>query len=329
MKKFKVKKRYVVGFVLLVILVAIYGYNSFLSKQRFPVIKSCEQQFISSQNGTEMAECYEDAAIAQHNPSFCGQVGIGTWRQSDCIKAVLAAFPDEPAVYKKLRYPYLRAMFIYYRKNLPLEEYNPSYSIDEYFLDFIINKTNLSAKDLFICEEIDNPYVRSPCYNQIAIAEKDISICNKIPHITIKDDCYGSIAQETLDPAICGKIVDIMMRSYCHIGVAGQGQEASICNKVEITSLRKDCYSNIAGNKGSEFISKDYCEQDSDCVVKDVHNCCGYYPRCVNKNYTPNITEVEKSCQEQKALGSCGYLEITNCKCIENKCNSMQGDMVV
>ncbi len=254
MKKIKIKKRYVICFVLLVILGAVLGYNYiFLSNPRFPVIKSCDEQFIATQNGTEKAECYEDAAIAQHNPEFCAQVGIGTWRESDCIKAVLAAAPDDPAVYKKLRSPYLRAMFIYHRKNLPPEEFNPSYSIDEYFLDFIINKTDLSIKDMFICKEIDNPYVRSPCYNQIAIAEKDISICNKIPRIDIKDHCHRYIAWETLDPAICGKIVDIMTRSTCYMEVADLKQDSSICDKVELVFLRNICYQTVAEVKSGKI----------------------------------------------------------------------------
>ncbi len=252
MKKFKIKKRYVIGFIFLVILGVVLSYNYFLSKPRFPVIKFCEEQFVATQNGSERAECYEDAAIAERNPAICGQVGIGTWRESDCIKAVLAAAPDDPAVYKKLRDPYLRAMFIYHRKNLSLEEFNPSYSIDEYFLDFIEKKPNLSVKDMFICEEIDNPYVRSPCYNAIAIAEKDISICNKIPRIDLKDHCHRYVAWETLDPLICGKIVDIITRSTCYLEVAERKQDSSLCDKVELVFIRNICYQSVAEDKGNK-----------------------------------------------------------------------------
>ncbi len=252
MRKFKIKKRYVIGFILLVILVAVLSYNYFLSKPRFPVIKFCDEQFIATQNGTERAECYEDAAIAQHNPEFCAHVGIGTWRESDCIKAVLAAAPDDPAVYKKLRSPYLRAMFFYHRKNLPPEEFNPSFGIDEYFLDFILNKTDLSVKDMFICEEIDNPYLRSPCYSAIAIAEKDISICNKIPHIALKDHCHRYVAWETLDPTICGKIVDIITQSTCYMEVAERKHDSSICDKIGLLYVKDQCYQTVAEVNGDK-----------------------------------------------------------------------------
>jgi hypothetical protein len=71
------------------------------------------------------------------------------------------------------------------------------------------------------------------------------------------------------------------------------------------------------------------CNIDSDCVVKDVHNCCGYFPRCVNKDYIPDIEAVERKCQEEGIMDICGYPEITHCKCIENTCKSMHGDSIV
>ena len=72
-----------------------------------------------------------------------------------------------------------------------------------------------------------------------------------------------------------------------------------------------------------------YCEIDEDCVIKDVHNCCGYYPRCVNKDYTPDIEKVIEECKESGVASACGWPEITNCKCINNNCVSMQGNTPV
>lgn len=65
------------------------------------------------------------------------------------------------------------------------------------------------------------------------------------------------------------------------------------------------------------------CDEDSDCVIKDVHNCCGYYPRCVNKDYEPDIKAVEKECAEKGRVSVCGFPQITSCKCVGNKCVSM------
>ena len=66
------------------------------------------------------------------------------------------------------------------------------------------------------------------------------------------------------------------------------------------------------------------CETDADCAVKDVHNCCGYYPRCVNRAYEPDIEAVRTSCQNSGLLSVCGYPEIDECACHENRCVSLQ-----
>lgn len=65
------------------------------------------------------------------------------------------------------------------------------------------------------------------------------------------------------------------------------------------------------------------CRQDRDCVIKDVRNSCGYYPRCVNKKYMPDIN--------RPLVNSmiCGAPDITACKCKNNKCVSMQNEMEV
>ncbi len=60
------------------------------------------------------------------------------------------------------------------------------------------------------------------------------------------------------------------------------------------------------------------CRTASDCEIKDVHNCCGYYPKCVNKDSFTDPSLVENLCQEQGMAGVCGFPEVNSCKC-ENK----------
>jgi hypothetical protein len=63
------------------------------------------------------------------------------------------------------------------------------------------------------------------------------------------------------------------------------------------------------------------CEQATDCAIKNVGNCCGYYPRCVNADSPTPPVECEDG------VGSvCGWPEISHCECVENTCRSMQGD---
>jgi hypothetical protein len=60
------------------------------------------------------------------------------------------------------------------------------------------------------------------------------------------------------------------------------------------------------------------CSQQSDCVIKNVRNCCGYYPRCANVN------AVFEPPQCQGIDSVCGFPEVTSCECRANTCVSLQ-----
>ncbi len=60
------------------------------------------------------------------------------------------------------------------------------------------------------------------------------------------------------------------------------------------------------------------CYQDSDCVIKDIGNCCGAYPRCTTKQFIPTPV----NCDGMASV--CGFPVIEECKCIENACESWQ-----
>ncbi|MBS3074963.1 hypothetical protein J4429_00730 [Candidatus Pacearchaeota archaeon] len=62
------------------------------------------------------------------------------------------------------------------------------------------------------------------------------------------------------------------------------------------------------------------CEQPEDCEIKDVRNCCGYHPECVNKNSIVNASLVKELCEHGAQTGLCGYKDIKSCKCEKNKC---------
>ncbi|MDD5194039.1 MAG: hypothetical protein PHF67_05675 [Candidatus Nanoarchaeia archaeon] len=67
--------------------------------------------------------------------------------------------------------------------------------------------------------------------------------------------------------------------------------------------------------------SIDYsCERALDCEIKDIHSCCGYYPKCVNKNSIANATLVSELCSSVSNTGYCGYKNIQSCKCENKKC---------
>lgn len=68
------------------------------------------------------------------------------------------------------------------------------------------------------------------------------------------------------------------------------------------------------------------CQIDSDCVIKDIRNCCGYRPKCTNNNAVVNATFVKDICEREGLAGVCGFPAIDFCKCEDNKCVGKQGE---
>jgi hypothetical protein len=64
------------------------------------------------------------------------------------------------------------------------------------------------------------------------------------------------------------------------------------------------------------------CTADAECVVKDVHNCCGYFPKCVNADATVDADLVQQLCADEELFGICGFEEIESCACVDQRCEA-------
>lgn len=62
------------------------------------------------------------------------------------------------------------------------------------------------------------------------------------------------------------------------------------------------------------------CETDTDCAVKDVGSCCGYFPRCVNKDSPTHPEQVQAQCAKEGRAGVCGFPEVRGCRCENREC---------
>ena len=93
--------------------------------------------------------------------------------------------------------------------------------------------------------------------------------------------------------------------SFCLFATAGQAHG-------EVTSL-ESYYADL--NRS--------CKVDADCEVKDVGNCCGYLPQCVNKAAAINKQLVSQLCKEQLIMGTCGVQLIESCKCEMSQCRAI------
>lgn len=81
--------------------------------------------------------------------------------------------------------------------------------------------------------------------------------------------------------------------------------------------VTKSNYSTLEEYKNSINYS---CKKNTDCEIKNVSNCCGGYPECVNKNSIADPDFVKKACIDEKLGGICGFPSIENCRCNNNKC---------
>ena len=62
------------------------------------------------------------------------------------------------------------------------------------------------------------------------------------------------------------------------------------------------------------------CKTDADCAIKDVGSCCGYNPRCVNKDSPTFPEQVKASCGKEGRVGICGFPAISSCHCEHGTC---------
>jgi hypothetical protein len=62
------------------------------------------------------------------------------------------------------------------------------------------------------------------------------------------------------------------------------------------------------------------CRSDADCTVKDVGNCCGKFPACVNRDSPADPAAVRAQCAKTGSMSVCGYREIGGCSCVAGSC---------
>ena len=62
------------------------------------------------------------------------------------------------------------------------------------------------------------------------------------------------------------------------------------------------------------------CSTDADCTVKNVGNCCGYYPACVNVDSQTFPEQVKSECAREGRSSICGFPTIESCQCVQGSC---------
>eukprot|EP01083_Nonionella_stella_P059856 156610_1 len=140
--------------------------------------------------------------------------------------------------------------------------------------------------------------------------------------VVLSSDCYSCGSENS--PVCCAG--NIQYRNQCHADCSSATNCISQtcnnqCNLIDIAcEIGRSCQAVAGGNVGEVGceISMYYCAMDSDCEVKNVGNCCGYYPKCVNTNYEPDAASLAASCVGMSSV--CGWPVINTCSCVNNQC---------
>lgn len=74
-----------------------------------------------------------------------------------------------------------------------------------------------------------------------------------------------------------------------------------------------------AGEPGDVDFS---CSVDADCTVKNIGNCCGYYPACVNVDSPTFPEQVQARCEKEGMSSICGFPAIDACVCKAGRCEA-------
>jgi len=69
----------------------------------------------------------------------------------------------------------------------------------------------------------------------------------------------------------------------------------------------------------------DSCRSNADCAVKNVGNCCGAMPACVNKDSPVDPAAVRAECAKNGRMSVCGFREISACQCSGGRCEEAGG----
>ncbi|MDR7134906.1 hypothetical protein J2X06_002115 [Lysobacter niastensis] len=68
------------------------------------------------------------------------------------------------------------------------------------------------------------------------------------------------------------------------------------------------------------------CRSDADCAIKNVGNCCGEFPACVNVNSPTDPAGVQAECARTGRMSVCGFRQIQGCQCVQGQCQDRGGN---
>lgn len=71
------------------------------------------------------------------------------------------------------------------------------------------------------------------------------------------------------------------------------------------------------------------CKTDADCSVKNVGNCCGAKPACVNADSPIDPEGVKAECARKGMMSMCGFKPVEGCQCVQGQCKDKIAEVEV
>ena len=115
------------------------------------------------------------------------------------------------------------------------------------------------------------------------------------------------------------KIVACMLALLLSACVPAASEWVSIKTPVAMKS-RSDAAPSLASTASDPRVVNRACKVDADCDVKDVGNCCGAYPQCVNKDAQTDPAKVRAQCASEHRVGTCHVMAVSGCSCEQGQC---------
>ena len=103
--------------------------------------------------------------------------------------------------------------------------------------------------------------------------------------------------------------------------VAQAGTRPRIGQKIDLPPMSHPHPPARVGDRAPVRIDRS-CRADADCAVKNVGNCCGAMPACVNKDSPTDPAGVQAQCAKDGMASVCGFAEIEGCRCADGQCIS-------
>ena len=104
--------------------------------------------------------------------------------------------------------------------------------------------------------------------------------------------------------------------------VAQAGSRPRVGEKVDLPPMSDPYPPARVGDRSGPVEVVRSCRTDSDCVVKNVGNCCGAMPACVNRDSPTDPAGVQARCAKEGMASVCGFAEIEGCRCADGQCIS-------